>query len=120
MSDERDLDKFYRVRMSDDSLRDVGIRKGDVLKLRRSATFWTGDLIAAQTPGGLFVALAYHEPGGMVRLEGAHPKCCVRRYPRRAVRVLGVASANHETDDDDPGGPGVDGLDWPEFIGGAA
>jgi SOS-response transcriptional repressor LexA len=111
MSNALDLDKFYYVRMSDDSMRGVGIRKGDTLKLRRSATFWSGDLIAAETPRGLLAVFAYHEKGGLVTLRGAHPRCPVRTYPRRAIKVLGV----HHREEDE-GDPKVEELVWPEFI----
>lgn len=97
---------YFEIRIPDDALIDVGIPKNSAVNFRRSVTFRDGDLIAARTPGGLFVALAYYAEGGRVQLKGAHPKCPVRTYLRREVKVLGIA---HPVAEDD-------GLAWPEYI----
>jgi SOS-response transcriptional repressor LexA len=109
----------FEIRISDWSLRDVGIPKGSCVNFRRSVTFWNGDLIAARPPRGLVVVHAYHVEGGRVRLDGAHPRCPVRTYLRRDVKVLGIA--HPVTKESEPVVEG-DGLDWPEYIciGGAA
>jgi SOS-response transcriptional repressor LexA len=116
-------ERFYYVRMGDDSLIEVGIRKGDALKLRRSVTFWTGDLIAATTPQGLRLAFAFHLPSGQVRLYPAHPRATVRTYPRHAVKVLGVYRGVDSTSTSPGDGCAPDATDeWPEYIdaGGAS
>lgn len=105
MTDEKsttggsDYDKYrelfekesFELRLSDDSLHDSGVREGWAVRFRRSSFFHDGDLIAVVAPCGLLATFAYYEPGGVVRLEGAHPQYRVKRYLRRALKVLGVA-----------------------------
>lgn len=83
----------FEWRVADDSLCDIGIRKGNAVRFTVSSRGRDGDLVAVLVQGGRFVKLAYMEPGGHVRLEGAHPRCPVRRVARAEVNILGVAGA---------------------------
>lgn len=81
----------FNVEMSDDALVGLGICGGDVLRFRSTGGFVDGDLVVVETPEGIFVLLIFREPGGLVRLEGAHPHCPVRRFRIEEVSILGVA-----------------------------
>lgn len=78
-------------RVADSSMRGVGIPKGAVVGFAVTDKARDGDIVAVLTPAGRFVVLLYFEGLGRVRLEGAHPRCPVRRYKREEVQVLGVA-----------------------------
>jgi tetratricopeptide (TPR) repeat protein len=81
----------FEWRVADESLRDIGIRRGDAVRFRVADWGRDGDLVAALAPGGRYVKLAYVEADGRVRLEGAHPRCPVRRVARSEISILGVA-----------------------------
>jgi tetratricopeptide (TPR) repeat protein len=86
----------FEWRAGDNSLRDIGIRKGDAVRFTVSEHGRSGDLVAALTHAGRFVKIIYMEGGGVVRLEGAHPRCPPRRYMRDEVSILGVARPRPE------------------------
>lgn len=89
ISPTQELEQVFQIEISDDSLIDSGIRSGDAVWFRRTARFRDGDIVAVQTPDGLFVKFIYTATG-CVRLEGAHPNCQTRNYHSRDVDVLGV------------------------------
>jgi tetratricopeptide (TPR) repeat protein len=86
----------FEWRVADESLRGVGIRRGDAVRFRVSDRVRDGDLVAVLAQGGRFVKLTYLESDGRVRLEGAHPRCPVRRVVRSEVTVLGVATSGRD------------------------
>lgn len=81
----------FEWRMADDSLCDIGIRKGDAVRFSVAERGRDGDIVAVLTHDGRFVKIVYAERGNVVRLEGAHPRCPVRRFVREDVSILGVA-----------------------------
>lgn len=84
----------FEWRVSDDSLRDIGIRKGDAVRFAVSEHGRDGDIVAVLTHAGRFVKIVYAEGAGLVRLEGAHPRCPPRRFTRDEVSILGVAGTH--------------------------
>lgn len=81
----------FKWRLADGSLRGIGIRRNALVRFVVTGRARDGDLVAALTPAGRFIVMLYFEGSGRVRLEGAHPRCPVRRYKREEVQVLGVA-----------------------------
>lgn len=82
----------FEWRVADDSLRDIGILRGDAVRFEVSERGRDGDLVAVLTHVGRFVKIIYAEGAGLVRLEGAHPRCPPRRFLREDVSILGVAT----------------------------
>lgn len=81
----------FEWRTSDESLKGLNIHRYETVRFYVCEQAHDGQLAAVLTPAGRFIKLVFTEPGGRIRLEGAHPRCLVRRYLREEVQVLGVA-----------------------------
>ena len=88
---------MLRYRMSDDSMREVGLSRGMVVSFVRSRAYSDGDIVLVRTPDGIFVKQVFRE-GNYLRLEGAHLCCRTRRYRARNCEILGLLVDRHLRD----------------------
>ena len=107
----------FEMRITDDSMRGVGIRKGDVINFRRTTEFKDGDLVAVETPRGVYITLIYRASRcDLVVLMAAHTRCPCLIYSAHKINVLGVAPPVE--DSPKPGAKlvNVEDLDWPDVL----
>lgn len=86
-----DPSEVFAVRVKGDSMIDAMIQDGDVVILKRVDTAKNGDMVAIwlESTGETTLKYLFHEEGGRIRLQPAHPTMEPRYVNARECRVQG-------------------------------
>jgi len=88
-----DADSLFALRISGESMRDLGIFEGDVVIVRKATECRAGDIVAAEVNNELTVKCYYPLKGSRVELRPANPEFLPQVYPTAQVKLLGVVVA---------------------------
>ena len=89
-------DKFFALRVSGESMRDLGIYDGDIVICGQGASKpRPGDIVVALVQGEVTVKSYFPKTGGRIELRPANPDFSVQVYPIADVTIQGKVVGLH-------------------------
>ena len=85
--------KLFALRISGESMRDMGILDGDIVIIQADCEVKAGDVVAALVNNETTVKSYYLRRGGMVELHPANEEFSVQCYPAAEVEIQGKVIA---------------------------